>query len=60
MLTKLKSTGQQVHLLESMKQGLPDWPADYRRVLIPNPHGKNHIQIVHKRNLTMTKTAIGE
>ena len=47
----LKSTQQPVHLVPWSGQGDCPWPTGYERVLIPNPHGVHHLQIVRKDSL---------
>ena len=54
MITKLKSTGQELHIINYIGRGTKPWGDKYERVLIPNDNGKNHIQIVKKENIIHT------
>jgi len=42
----LKSTGQKIYHLPWTGQGSAPWNSKYRRYLIPNPHGRHHIQFI--------------
>lgn len=57
-MVKLKSTGQEVFILDYIGTGSQPWPVGYKRVLIPNDNGKNHTQIVKETNLKQVSLSL--